>query len=96
MINTSKKLWKYSKKVLIALDQLINTIFNGYEDESLSSRFYRLSKKGEWYCKIPCKLIDTVLFFDTKEFEDNKIVKHCEKSYLHEKERTGCPPELRK
>lgn len=35
-------MWKYLKQVLIALDQLLNTLFKGYADETLSSRAYRL------------------------------------------------------
>lgn len=35
--------WAYWKQVLIALDQLLNTLFRGYADETLSSRAWRHS-----------------------------------------------------
>ena len=75
---------KRGKAVLIALDQFVNAIFNGWPDETMSSRAYRWEKNGKrsW----PRKLIDGVFFWDKN---------HCRESY--ESERTGrqLPPELR-
>jgi hypothetical protein len=73
-----------AKRILIALDQLVNSICGGWPDEALSSRAYRWEKNGKraW----PRKLIDTLFFLDPN---------HCRESY--ESERTGrqLPPELR-
>lgn len=89
------KVWRYFKRILIAIDQLLNTLFGGYEDESLSSRFHRLSMKSQWYCKAPSALVDLILFFDTMTLEDGRKVSHCEKSYINERKRIGFPPEMR-
>ena len=88
-------LWDYVKRILIALDQVANTLLNGYEDESLSSRFYRWSLKDGLLWKIPAKIVDTVLFFDTAKDEDGKIMHHCEKSFENELKRTGLPVTMR-
>ena len=88
-------LWDYAKRILLALDQVANTLLNGYEDESLSSRFYRWSLKDGLLWKIPAKIVDTVLFFDTAKDEDGKIMHHCEKSFENELKRTGLPVTMR-
>ena len=76
---------KRLKNILIALDQLINALCNGWPDETLSARAYRWERSGKraW----PRKLIDALFFFDPE---------HCRESY--ESERTGrqLPPEMRR
>lgn len=73
------------KQVLIALDQLMNTLLNGWADETLSSRCWRweLNGKRSW----PRKLVDALFFWDKN---------HCRESYESELKRLQCPPELRK
>lgn len=88
-------LWAYAKRILIAFDQVANTVFRGYEDESLSSRFYRWSLKDGLHWKIPAAVVDTVLFFDTAKNEDGNTIRHCEKSYENELKRTGLPVSMR-
>lgn len=67
------------KQVLIALDQLVNTLFGGWADETLSSRAYRKHKRlMKW---IDC------LFFWQKH--------HCFSAYMSEKRRLQAPPETR-
>ena len=78
-------MWKYLKQILIALDQLLNTIFRGYADETLSARAYRHYRDGDR--KWPKVLIDTLLWFDKD---------HCEESYNSEIERRQLPPEYRR
>lgn len=75
---------------LCLLSFIIKTIPRNkyYADETLSSRCYRLHRDG--ITSIPCKIIDTILFFDRKDG-----IKHCELSYISEQERLQCPPELR-
>lgn len=80
------KQWLYN--LLIAIDQLINVVFLGHPDETLSSRSYRLYRDN--ISKIPCVLIDNLFFWDR---EDNK--KHCELSYISEQKRMQLPPEFR-
>lgn len=73
------------KAILIALDQLLNTIFNGWPDETFSSRCWRWSRDGkrDW----PRKLVDGILFWDKN---------HCRESYESEREGRQSPPELRR
>jgi hypothetical protein len=67
------------KQFAIAVDQLVNTLAGGWADETISSRAHRTSPRL-------AKVIDTLLWFD----ED-----HCRQSYLSERTRNQCPPELR-
>jgi hypothetical protein len=71
-------------QVLIAIDQLINTLFGGFADETLSSRAYRLElERGRTWSR---KLIDTLLWFDKD---------HCKESYESEILRRQLPPSMR-
>lgn len=77
-------MWQYIKNILIALDQLLNTVFNGMPDETLSARAWRLEQeRGR---KWPRILIDLLLFFEKD---------HCYQSYLSEIERKQLPPSMR-
>lgn len=67
----------------IALDQVLNTVFGGWADESLSSRAHRLSEKGKTW---PKKLIDAIFFWQKD---------HCKESYESELERSQLPPSMR-
>jgi len=59
---------RYIWNLLIAIDQLGNTILGGDPDETVSSRLAKLNRKGHKIGVIGCKLLD-------------KIDKgHCEKS----------------
>lgn len=66
-------------QVLIAFDQLVNTLLGGWADETLSSRAHRT-------CPKIAKVIDILFWFDKN---------HCEGSYLMEQRRSQMPPELR-
>lgn len=77
-------MWQYFKNILVALDQLLNTIFNGMPDETLSARAWRLEQeRGR---KWPRILIDLVLFFDKD---------HCRRSYEAELKRSHLPETMR-
>lgn len=71
-------------QVLIAIDQLFNTLLWGYADETLSARAHRHALKGdrEW----PEKIIN-FLFFWQKD--------HCKQAYQSEIDRTQLPPSMR-
>ena len=73
----------YFKKILIAFDQFINTIFNGDPDETISSRAYRWHLNGirSW----PYILIDAIFFWDKN---------HCFESYEAERLRKHISIEL--
>lgn len=98
----------YIKRCFISIDQSFNTIFCfGYEDETLSCRAYRVAQYGsEWYFKVGMLIIDCIFFWDKKPVtcgdaasgenqSKTKYYKHCELSYMYEKERMHCPPEMR-
>lgn len=72
------------KQILIALDQLINTLFGGWADETLSSRAYRQSIKGN---DRPRAIIDALFFWQPQ---------HCRGAYESEQRRLQQPPELRR
>ena len=75
----------YGKRILIGLDQLLNTLFMGWPDETLSSRCCRWELEGirAW----PRKLVDTLFFWQTGP---------CRSAYESERKRLQFPPELRK
>jgi len=72
-------------QVVIAIDQLLNTLCGGWCDETLSSRAWRLSgtSKGWYWTR---RVIDTLFFW-----QDG----HCEASYRSELERSHLPEEQR-
>lgn len=50
---------KYFWNLLIAIDQLANTILGGDPDETISSRVGKLKHK-RWWAKLVSKFLDTV------------------------------------
>ena len=82
------KLLNMLKRILIALDQLINCLCwikgdgAGYPDETLSARAWRLRSQSD-----ACKYIDKLFFFDPD---------HCRTSYEAEIERKQLPKEYNK
>lgn len=76
----------YCKAVFIGLDQLINALFGGWPDETISSRAWRWELAGvrSW----PRRLLDGLaLIFGDKD--------HCRKSYESERQGRQLPPEVR-
>lgn len=71
------------KQVLIAFDQLINTLFNGWADETFSSRCWRWHRDGKrsW----PMYMVDALFWSKC----------HCLDSYVSERDRVHLPHELR-
>lgn len=50
LINIRKFGWKvYVLRILLSLDQLLNTLWGGYPDETISSRCERGRLRGYWY-----------------------------------------------
>ncbi len=50
----------YIGRQLIALDQALNTLFGGREDETMSSRFGRGKAAGDWGSKVACDVLDVL------------------------------------
>ena len=67
---------------LVALDQLLNTFWGGYPDETFSSRTYRKAMSGQWFWQLLRCLIDKIFFWDSK---------HCQSSYEFERTRGHGP-----
>ncbi|WP_291952694.1 hypothetical protein [Campylobacter sp.] len=76
------KIKNYFYNLAVAIDQLFNALFNGYPDETISSRSYRLSKKY-WYAKYAMNFIDFLFLWQTQN--------HCEKAYKNELKRKHFP-----
>ena len=73
-------------QILIAFDQLINTLFLGYADETISSRMYRYELEGKLLGKIFRPIIDRIFWFQKE---------HCREAYLSEQLRSHLPRDLR-
>lgn len=72
-------------QILIAIDQLLNTLIGGYADETLSAHAYRQrGTKKHW--TITYKVINAIFFWQ---------INHCENSYMSEFERRQLPTEYR-
>ena len=75
----------YGKRILIGFDQLLNTLFMGWPDETLSSRCWRWEQAGirAW----PRRVVDGLFFWQRE---------HCKNNYESEREGRQLPPELRR
>lgn len=73
-------------QVLIAIDQLLNTLIpNGFADETLSSRAYR-------HARIKCDRMWPMWIIDHMFFWQDE---HCKQAYESELERAHLPPSMR-
>lgn len=83
-----QNVWRYIRRVLIAVDQFANTLCGGWPDETISSVCYRKSQeKGHYGFKFLKIVLDLVL---TPIDQD-----HCFQSYLAEMRREQLPMEYR-
>ncbi len=73
----------YWLKILIALDETLNTLLGGMPGETVSSRIAR-HRPAKWAC-IGCKIL-AFLFRNPK---------HCDNAIASEKKDAYLPPELR-
>lgn len=78
----------YLWQVLIALDQLVNTILMGMADETLSARAYRVEQVGKLWGRIMRPLLDFLFFIITLGRDRD----HCMDSYESERRRRHLPP----
>lgn len=86
MSKTVRRLRRWLKQVLVALDQALNALFGGWADETFSSRCWRLRHRPGW------GTARRVLDFVAGLLGDKG---HCKASYDSEWLRLQCPPELR-
>jgi hypothetical protein len=97
-----KRIWVH--QVFVAADQLANAILAGWADETLSARAFRLGLRdkreqrwGRW--RIAWVAIDW-LFWPQDAWlavRDRAwpLIRHCERAYVSEHDRTQLPPEYR-
>ena len=76
---------KHGHQILIAIDQLVNTFFCGWADETLSSRAWRMRKRNKRWA-MARRIIDGLFFWQNE---------HCFQAYESERLREQLPKELR-
>jgi ABC-type spermidine/putrescine transport system permease subunit II len=59
----------YLKNILISIDQFINTLLNGNPDETLSSRAFKLRKKGTYWAS---NIINGIFFWQQNHCKESK------------------------
>lgn len=74
------------KQVAIAFDQLVNSIFGGYADETMSAKAHRMSIDHGGHWLTVRNTIDRLFWFDKD---------HCYESWLSERGRKQLPAEYR-
>lgn len=78
---------RYALQLLIAIDQLVNAIFAGHADETLSARAYREETYGRIWARILRPVID-VMFFVLTLGRDRE---HCQDAFISERMRRHLP-----
>jgi len=63
-----KPILTYFRRLFVAVDQLVNVIFGGEEDETVSSRIAKDKARGRKFACVLCRILDWI--------DPN----HCEKS----------------
>jgi hypothetical protein len=79
----------YAHNLFIAFDQLINALFNGWADETMSAHAYRLHRDGKPWGWL-MHLYDYLFIWQTWKLD------HCVRAYQAERARLHSPPETRK
>lgn len=94
----------WGHEVFVAVDQVVNAIFGGYSDESISARSFRLGSRAsrldrwdQW--RVMWVLVD-FLFLPQDWLIQYRTgfappIGHCERAYQAEVKRTQLPPEYR-
>ncbi|MDQ5978243.1 MAG: hypothetical protein QG602_1217 [Verrucomicrobiota bacterium] len=78
----------WTLQVLLALDQLLNTVLGGWSDETISARAWRLhQRKRRW--AVARLLIDALFMLIGQR-------NHCQDAYISERERKHMPLEHRR
>lgn len=79
--------YSYFIRVLLAIDQLLNTLIGGSPDETLSAASYRMNRDGRFWGFL-MHPIDLLFFWQGPN--------HCRNAYLKELARTQYPTEYQK
>lgn len=86
---TRKAVVWYLSNLFVAVDQLINALFNGWADETMSAHAYRLHRDGKPWGWLRW-LYDVLFCWQTWDLD------HCEHAYQSEWARKHSPPETRR
>jgi hypothetical protein len=76
----------YGHNLFCAVDQVVNALFGGWADETMSSHAYRLNRDTKpfgWLMRV----YDVLFIWQISE--------HCKHAYEHELERFNFAPEMR-
>lgn len=76
------RLKKYGWALLVALDQLANTVLGGYPDETFSARTYRKAEAGQPFWRLTRWIVDGLFFWQPE---------HCRKSFDSEVAKSHSP-----
>lgn len=79
------RLKQYAWNLLIALDQLANTVLFGHPDETFSARTHRKAEAGQWFWKALRAAINLAFRWESKD--------HCREACENEKNRVQSPKE---
>lgn len=94
----------WGHEVFVAVDQVVNAIFGGYSDETISARSYRLGSKAkardEWdQWRITWVIADALFVWQDMWIQYRTGIApehgHCQRAYESERARLGLPPEYR-
>lgn len=83
-----KSIGWYAHNLFVAFDQLINALFNGWADETMSAHAHRLHRDGKPFGWLRW-LYDGLFVWQTWKLD------HCERAYRAELQRLQAPPETR-
>jgi len=81
----------YLVNLLCALDQLVNALFAGWCDETMSSHAYRLWRDGKPW-GVLMRVYDALFAWQPQQ---PGVIGHCHGAYLKEQQRYQMPPEMR-
>lgn len=76
------------KQIMIAIDQVLNTLIGGLADETLSARAHRMREKKQKYWGWTAKAIDALFFWQK---DSHGVRNHCKASYESEVKRRHLP-----
>lgn len=76
------------KQLLIAIDQVLNTLLGGLADETLSARAHRMREKKQKYWGWTANAIDALFFWQK---DSQGVRNHCKASYETEVKRRHLP-----
>lgn len=82
----------YFVNLFCAIDQLVNALFAGWCDETMSSHAYRLHRDGKPWAWL-MRLYDAFFFWQKRTYP--QAIGHCHDAYLKERARYQQPPEMR-